>query len=235
MLTSLEGAEKLDAMSALAGAIAHDYNNFLTGILGNLELLQRRAAKLGLPSLDDYLNGARSAANRAAAFNQKLLAIAGHQPLKATLVSVNEVLTNLKPGITALLGTDCQLDLTLAADAAAILCDEQRLREAILEVAANAADAMPDGGQLTISTKLFSGTGDAGGSVVISVQDSGPGMSAEIAARAFEPFFSTRQRGATSGLGLAVVRGFTKQSGGGVSLECLASGGTVVKLWFPTA
>ncbi len=234
MLTSVEEAEKLDAMSALAGAIAHDYNNFLTGILGNLELLQRRAAKLGTSGLEDYLNGACSAARRAAAFNQKLLAIAGAQPLEATLLSVNEILTNLTPQIAAVLGPDGQLDMILAADPCAILCDKSRLEETILELSANAADAMPGGGRLTISTKMLA-TGSPGGSVLITVQDSGPGMTAETTARAFEPFFSTRQRGAASGLGLAMVRGFTLQSGGRIALECPAGGGTLVNLWFPAA
>jgi signal transduction histidine kinase len=230
MLTSVEGAEKLDAMSALAGAIAHDYNNFLTGILGNLELLQRRAAKLGTPGLEDYLIGACSAARRAAAFNQKLLAISGQQNLDVTLLSVNEILTHLTPAITAVLGPDGQLDITLTAEPCAILCDQTRLEETILELVANAAEAMPSGGRLAIATARA-----PGGLVMIAVRDSGPGMSRQIAARAFEPFFSTRRRGATSGLGLAMVRGFTRQSGGGVSLECPADGGTVVTLWFPAA
>jgi signal transduction histidine kinase len=227
-----------DAMGRMAGAVAHDFNNLLTGILGNLELLQRRAARLGVVEFDDYLRGSRSAANRAVDLTHRLLAVSGHLVLEPKILPVEQVVEDAIEVLSSSLPGNIQLKTEVQAGLWAVCCDQAQLDEAVLQLVRNAQTAMPDGGQVTISARNAVMAGNAygfapGDYVAVSVSDTGTGMSAEVAARAFEPFFTTRNSGSGTGLGLAAVLGFARQSGGHAAIEETRSGFTKMTIYLP--
>jgi signal transduction histidine kinase len=230
-----------NAMARMAGAVAHDFNNILTGILGNLELLERRAAKLGATDFIDYLKGARSAANRGVELNRRLLSVSGHQALEPEALALPALMEDVAPLLRTRLGGAVHLHIDLPATLWPVFCDPAPLAEALLALAANAREAMQGGGQARLTGRNINLAPPAaaamslaaGDYVALSLRDSGPGMSNDVAARAFEPFFTTRSNGAGSGLGLAAVLGFMRQSGGHAQIEQTAPGETVVTLYFP--
>ncbi len=235
-----ETIKNFDAMGRMAGAVAHDFNNLLTGILGNLELLQRRAARLGVVEFDDYLRGSRSAANRAVDLTQRLLAVSGHMALEPKSLRVEQVLEDAIEVLSGCLPENIQLKTELAAGLWPVRCDQAQLDEALLQLVRNAQTAMPQGGQVTMSARNVAMDGNshgfmAGDYVALSVTDTGIGMTAEVAARAFEPFFTTRNSGAGTGLGLAAVLGFARQSGGHAAVEETRPGYTKVTIYLPRA
>ena len=234
-------SQKMEAVGQLTGGIAHDFNNLLTGIVGSLDLLQTRLNQGRTDNVARYINAAMTSANRAAALTHRLLAFARRQPLIPKSVDVNQLVVSLEDLLRRTIGETIDLQIIAAADLWSTLCDPNQLESALLNLAINARDAMPDGGRLTIATsnaRLDSVTADTpalspGDYVCITVTDTGVGMSAEVAARAFDPFFTTKPIGQGTGLGLSMIYGFARQSNGHVTIDSKIGQGTAVRLYLP--
>jgi PAS domain S-box-containing protein len=237
----LRQSQKMEAVGQLTGGIAHDFNNLLTIIAGSLELLLRglRGAD---PKLARRAEAAMEGARRAAALTQQLLAFSRRQPLAPASVDVNRLVEGMSALLGRTLGAPIAIRTLPAEDLWPTLVDPNQLENAILNLALNARDAMPAGGRLTIETgnvhldqaQCASAGGVAPGDyVMIAVSDTGTGMTPEAKARAFEPFFTTKPIGHGTGLGLAQVYGFVRQSGGHVSLDSAPGQGTSVRLLLP--
>jgi CheY-like chemotaxis protein len=225
----------------LTGGIAHDFNNLLTGIVGSMDLLQTRLNQGRTDNVARYINAAMTSANRAAALTHRLLAFARRQPLIPKSVDVNQLVVSLEDLLRRTIGKTIDLAIVAADDLWFTLCDPNQLESALLNLAINARDAMPDGGKLTITTanaRLDGGAADTpalspGDYICIGVTDTGAGMSAEVAARAFDPFFTTKPIGQGTGLGLSMIYGFARQSDGHVTIDSKLGQGTSVKLYLP--
>jgi PAS domain S-box-containing protein len=234
-------SQKMEAVGQLTGGIAHDFNNLLTGIVGSLDLLQTRLNQGRTDNVARYINAAMTSANRAAALTHRLLAFARRQPLIPKSVDVNQLVVSLEDLLRRTIGETIDLRIVAADGLWSTLCDPNQLESALLNLAINARDAMPDGGRLTIATsnaRLDSVTADTpalapGDYVCITVTDSGVGMSAEVAARAFDPFFTTKPIGQGTGLGLSMIYGFARQSNGHVTIDSRIGQGTTVRLYLP--
>jgi PAS domain S-box-containing protein len=234
-------SQKMEAVGQLTGGIAHDFNNLLTGIVGSLDLLQTRVRQGRTENVGRYINAAMTSANRAAALTHRLLAFARRQPLVPKTVDANQLVVSLEDLLRRTIGETIDLAIVAADDLWSTLCDPNQLESALLNLAINARDAMPDGGKLTISTsnaRLDSVTADSpallpGDYICIDVTDTGVGMSAEVAARAFDPFFTTKPIGQGTGLGLSMIYGFARQSNGHATIESRIGQGTSVKLYLP--
>ena len=233
-------SQKMEAVGQLTGGIAHDFNNLLTGIVGSLDLLQTRLHQGRTDNAARYINAAMTSANRAAALTHRLLAFARRQPLIPKSVDVNQLVVSLEDLLRRALGAAIDLEIDASDDLWFTLCDPNQLESALLNLAINARDAMPDGGRLIISTRnarLDGTTGTPalapGDYVCIGVSDTGVGMSAEVAARAFDPFFTTKPIGQGTGLGLSMIYGFARQSNGHVTISSRLGQGTLVKLYLP--
>jgi hypothetical protein len=220
---SADASAGLSSVALFAAQTAHDFNNFLTGILGNLELMQRRAQRSGVTDFDEYLDGARRAASRAAHFTQRLVAFSGHDAQGGAPLELNTVIPGL---IEPLRATGLVIDTEFAASIE-ICCSAPQLERALRELLDNAAEAAGTKGRIVLRTER------AGNFAVISVMDNGPGMAPEILRRASEPFFSTRTSGAGRGLGLAIVERFARRSGGRLELESIEGQGTTARLRLP--
>jgi signal transduction histidine kinase len=239
---SLRQAQKMEAVGQLTGGIAHDFNNLLTGIVGSLDMLQRRLAEGRLDGLQRYASMAVASAQRAGALTQRLLAFARRQPLDPRPTDVNELIAGMAELLRRTLGPGIALDLALGGGLWPSLCDAHQLESAILNLAINARDAMPDGGCLTIATANATLDEDAaleadgmraGQYTVVRVTDTGSGMAPAVMARVFEPFFTTKPIGQGTGLGLSMLYGFAKQSGGHVQLSSEIGRGTSFRLYLP--
>ena len=239
---ALRQAQKMEAVGQLTGGIAHDFNNLLTGIMGSLEVIQRRVAAGRPADLDRYVTAAMSSAQRAGALTQRLLAFARRQPLDPRRVEANRLVSGMDDLLRRTLGPSVTLEMVLAGGLWPTLCDPNQLEGAILNLAINARDAMPDGGRLTLETCNASlddayvrSQGDvrAGQYVAISVTDTGTGMTPEVIAKAFDPFFTTKPTGQGTGLGLSMLYGFVKQSEGHVRIYSEVGRGTTFKLYLP--
>ncbi len=234
-------SQKMEAVGQLTGGIAHDFNNLLTGIVGSLDLLQTRLAQGRTDNAPRYINAAMTSANRAAALTHRLLAFARRQPLIPKNVDVNALVESLEDLLRRTIGEAIDLQITAPDDLWCTLCDPNQLESALLNLAINARDAMPDGGRLAILTanaRIGSVTAETpalspGDYVCIAVTDSGVGMSAEVAARAFDPFFTTKPIGQGTGLGLSMIYGFARQSNGHVTIDSRLGQGTTVRLYLP--
>jgi PAS domain S-box-containing protein len=234
-------SQKMEAVGQLTGGIAHDFNNLLTGIVGSLDLLQTRLNQGRTDNVARYINAAMTSANRAAALTHRLLAFARRQPLIPKSVDANALVVSLEDLLRRTIGETIDLEISAAEDLWGTLCDPNQLESALLNLAINARDAMPDGGRLVIVTsnaRLESDAADApalssGEYICIAVTDSGVGMSAEVAARAFDPFFTTKPIGQGTGLGLSMIYGFARQSNGHVTIDSRPGQGTSVKLYLP--
>ncbi len=234
-------SQKMEAVGQLTGGIAHDFNNLLTGIVGSLDLLQTRLNQGRTDNVARYINAAMTSANRAAALTHRLLAFARRQPLIPKSVDVNQLVVSLEDLLRRTIGETIDLQIVAAADLWSTLCDPNQLESALLNLAINARDAMPDGGRLTIATSnalLDSVNADTpalspGDYVCITVTDTGVGMSAEVAARAFDPFFTTKPIGQGTGLGLSMIYGFARQSNGHATIDSKIGQGTTVRLYLP--
>jgi PAS domain S-box-containing protein len=234
-------SQKMEAVGQLTGGIAHDFNNLLTGIVGSLDLLQTRLDQGRTDNVARYINAAMTSANRAAALTHRLLAFARRQPLIPKSVDANQLVVSLEDLLRRTIGETIDLAIVAANDLWLTLCDPNQLESALLNLAINARDAMPDGGKLTLSTanvRLDGVTADSpalspGDYVCIGVADTGTGMSAEVAARAFDPFFTTKPIGQGTGLGLSMIYGFARQSNGHVTIDSKLGQGTSVKLYLP--
>lgn len=235
---ALRQSQKMEAVGQLTGGVAHDFNNLLQVVVGNLETLQRK-----LPvqegrlrrAADHAMEGARRAAN----LTQRLLAFSRRQPLNPRAVEINRLVKGMTELVKRTLGERIDVQTELATDLWRVGIDENQLENALLNLAVNARDAMPDGGCLHIQTSNQSfehGEPDgltAGDYVALTVGDNGSGMSPEVLAHAFEPFFTTKAVGQGTGLGLSQVYGFVKQSGGHVRIESIPGSGTTVQILLP--
>ena len=256
---ALRQAQKMEAVGQLTGGIAHDFNNLLTGIVGALELLQRRIADGRLGDVNRYVEMAVTSANRAASLTQRLLAFSRRQPLDPRPVEVNRLLAGMEDLLGRTLGPAIALQMVLAPDVWATICDPNQLESAILNLAINARDAMSGRNaghadtrtpeqdrsdwRLSIATgnvtlddayaRAHGGEVEPGQYVVISVSDTGSGMTPEVIERAFEPFFTTKPVGQGTGLGLSMLYGFIKQSRGHVRILSEPGRGTTFRLYLP--
>jgi PAS domain S-box-containing protein len=234
-------SQKMEAVGQLTGGIAHDFNNLLTGIVGSLDLLQTRLNQGRTDNVARYINAAMTSANRAAALTHRLLAFARRQPLIPKVIDVNQLVVSLEDLLSRTIGEAIDLRVVASDELWCTLCDPNQLESALLNLAINARDAMPDGGELVISTsnvRLDGVTTDTpalspGDYICIGVTDTGSGMSAEVAARAFDPFFTTKPIGQGTGLGLSMIYGFARQSNGHVTIASKLGQGTSVKLYLP--
>ncbi len=231
----------MQALGQLTGGIAHDFNNMLGVIMGSLDLVMRRIAK-GDFAIQRFLDAAAVATERAATLTQRLLAFARQQPLSPQPLDANKMIGNMSELLHSTLGEHIQIETVSAARLWTVSADLQQLENAILNIAINARDAMPDGGKLTIETANIY-LDDAfcrqnpeitpGQFAMIAITDTGLGMTPEVVARAFDPFFTTKAAGKGTGLGLSQVYGFVKQSNGHVKVYSEPGDGTAVKIYLP--
>ena len=238
---TLHQLQRLEAIGQLTSGVAHDFNNLLTVVLGNVDVIARTMRKAGLDDRTlQRLDHVRTAAQRGATLTAQLLAFSRRQHLETKTVDLNDTVSGMSALMQSTLGRSVAIETTLAAGLWPALVDPTQIELIILNLAINARDAMPDGGTLTVATANVSrGTPErpeepsAGDYVVVSVSDTGTGMNEEVLARAFEPFFTTKEVGKGSGLGLAQVFGFAKQSGGGVRIDTAEKRGTTVSVFLP--
>jgi signal transduction histidine kinase len=238
----LRQAQKMEAIGQLTGGIAHDFNNILAIIIGMTELAAVGVA--GDAKLSDMVKRIDDAAERGAQLVQRMLAFARKQPLEARVLDVNEAVERAAAMLERTVGEHIALRTSLAEDLWPALADPSQLEDAIINLAVNARDAMPRGGDLTLETAnvrldevCAAGHADVppGDYVAVFVTDSGTGMPPEVIERAFEPFFTTKAVGRGSGLGLSMVYGFVKQSGGHVRIDSELGRGTSIRMYFPRA
>ena len=238
----LRQSQKMEAVGQLTGGIAHDFNNLLQGITGSLDLVQKRIAQGRTSELERFVSGAVTSANRAAALTHRLLAFSRRQPLDPKPIAANPLVASMEDLLRRTLGETIELELVLAGGLWPTLCDGNQLESALLNLAINARDAMPEGGKLTIETSnahLDSAYAaraqhvSPGQYVCLSVTDSGGGMSPEVVERAFDPFFTTKAIGQGTGLGLSMIYGFARQSEGYCKIYSELGRGTTVKLYLP--
>ncbi len=241
----LRQSQKMESVGQLAGGIAHDFNNALHVIIGSLDRIQRKLRDANLDktvcdAIERPIGLASRAAQNAAQLTHRLLAFSRRQTLKPSVIDVTELVRGLSNLITRTLGETVELKIAATQDIWPVLADTNQLENVLVNLAVNARDAMPQGGQLVIETsniKLDGKTAGipAGEYVLVAVADTGSGMPKEVMERAFEPFFTTKEVGRGTGLGLAMVYGFMKQSGGHIRLDSKQGHGTSVKLYFPKA
>ena len=241
MQEQLRQSQKMEAVGQLTGGLAHDFNNLLAGISGSLELLQTRVAQGRIGDLGRYLNAAQGAAKRAAALTHRLLAFSRRQTLDPKPTDANRLVSGMEELVRRTVGPEVAVEVVAAGGLWATLVDPNQLENALLNLCINARDAMPGGGRLTIET----GNGwldqraarerdlPPGQYVSVCVSDTGTGMDPEIAARAFDPFFTTKPIGMGTGLGLSMVYGFVRQSGGQARIYSEPGQGTMVCLYLP--
>ncbi|MGK2898981.1 MAG: ATP-binding protein [Burkholderiaceae bacterium] len=235
-------SQRMEAIGQLTGGVAHDFNNLLTVVLGNADLLAEQNADD--PARRQLAEMIVAAAQRGAALTQQLLAFARKQPLDPSVVDVNQCVAALDPMLRRTLGEHIEIEFVRGAGLWPAMIDPAQLENALLNLCLNARDAMPTGGKLTLETanaSLDQRYADQhpdvvpGQYVMLAVSDTGSGISSENLARVFEPFFTTKEKGRGTGLGLAMVYGFAKQSAGHVSIYSEPGHGTTVKLYLPRA
>jgi signal transduction histidine kinase len=238
----LRQAQKMEAVGQLTGGIAHDFNNLLQGVTGSLELIRRHIRAGRTEGLERFIDAAMASAQRAAALTHRLLAFSRRQPLDPRAVNANPLIASMEELIGRSLDARITLQVLAADDLWLTLCDPNQLESAILNLCINARDAMPDEGTLVISTSNVVldvsearrlGDIEAGEYVRIAVSDTGVGMSPDTVAKAFEPFFTTKPIGQGTGLGLSMIYGFVRQSGGQVRIDSTLGRGTTVNLYLP--
>jgi nitrogen-specific signal transduction histidine kinase/ActR/RegA family two-component response regulator len=238
---ALRQAQKMEAIGRLTGGIAHDFNNLLTAIGGSIEFL-KAAAKEQNERAERYYTLGREAVHRAARMTHRLLAFARQQPLEVQPVDLNRLVADMSDLLMRTLGEDVEVETVLAGGLWPTRSDPVQIENALLNLAINARDAMPDGGRLTIETANASldsvyaaahAEVEPGQYVMLAVSDTGSGMSADTASRAFDPFFTTKPAGKGTGLGLSMIYGFSKQSGGHLKIYSELGRGTTIKLYLP--
>ncbi len=238
---TLRQSQKMEAVGQLTGGLAHDFNNLLTGITGSLEMLALRLQQGRLAELDRYLNVAKGAAQRAASLTHRLLAFSRRQTLDPKPTDMNHLVSGMDELIRRTVSPAVTVRVAGAPGLWAVLADQNQLENALLNLCINARDAMPDGGHLIVETgNHVLGETEAkgldlqpGAYVSLSVSDTGSGMTEEVIARAFDPFFTTKPIGEGTGLGLSMVYGFARQSGGQARIHSAPGRGTRVILYLP--
>jgi PAS domain S-box-containing protein len=241
---ALRQSQKMEAVGQLTGGIAHDFNNMLTGVIGAIDILKRRIATGRLDDLERFMDAATVSAQRAASLTARLLAFSRRQSLDSRPTDVNALVGSLEDLLSRTIGERIALAVLPSPDLPAAIVDANQLENAVLNLAINARDAMPDGGRLTVETKAV--TLDAaycaarpgiapGDFIVVSVSDTGVGMDQATLDKAFDPFFTTKPLGQGTGLGLSMIYGFAKQSNGQVRIHSTVGEGTTVSLFLPAA
>ncbi len=238
----LRQSQKMEAVGQLTGGLAHDFNNLLTGIIGSLDLMRTRMSQGRLGELDRYLDAATTSANRSASLIRRLLAFSRQQALDSKTVDVNQLTISMEELIRRTVGPAIHVETAVQGNLWKARCDENQLENALLNLAINARDSMPEGGRLTIeavNVRLDDAYAShhpgmtAGQYVAVSVTDTGTGMTPEVVARVFEPFFTTKPFGQGTGLGLSMVYAFTQQSNGSIRIDSEPGRGTTVRLYLP--
>ncbi|MBS0479185.1 MAG: PAS domain S-box protein [Proteobacteria bacterium] len=237
----LRQSQKMEAVGQLTGGLAHDFNNLLTGIGGSLEMMQVRLAQGRAADIDRYILAAQGAVKRAASLTHRLLAFSRRQTLDPRPTNVNQLLNGLEDLIRRTVGPSVRVEVVGASGLWSTLVDANQLENAILNLCINARDAMPDGGALTIETankwldERAARQHDlpAGQYVSVCVTDTGTGMTPDVIAKAFDPFFTTKPLGHGTGLGLSMIYGFARQSGGHVRIYSEAGQGTTMCIYLP--
>ena len=235
----LRQAQKMEIVGQLTGGVAHDFNNLLAISMGNLELLREEVGQQ--PDAIGFADVALGALDRGRDLTHRLLAFSRRQPLLPEPIDPNELVSGMVDLLKRTLGETIEIGTILADDVCPIMADRSQLETALLNLAVNARDAMPDGGRLTLETDRWIpegsvvGTSGAQEFALIAVHDTGCGMSSDVVSRAFDPFFTTKEVGKGSGLGLSMVFGFIKQSAGDVRIESNPGVGTTVRLFLPRA
>ncbi|MGV1016775.1 MAG: PAS-domain containing protein [Fluviibacter phosphoraccumulans] len=239
MQAALVQAQKMEAIGQLSSGIAHDFNNLLTIVVGNLSILKEQAN--ANPAILNLIEPALEAGKRGAQLVQRLLSFSRQQPLRPTVINIRNLIEDIIPLLQRSLSSRITLSLEFNQEPLIARIDAHQLENALLNLAVNARDAMPDGGSLTIHARRVSLDEAAcreydvvqGDFIRIDVSDSGAGMEPEIQARIFEPFFTTKDFGRGSGLGLSMIYGFAKQSGGGITVTSEPDNGTTMSLVLP--
>jgi PAS domain S-box-containing protein len=237
----LRQSQKMEAVGQLTGGLAHDFNNLLTAITGSLEMLQVRIAQGRTDDIERYATVARGAASRAAALTHRLLAFSRRQTLDPKPTQINRLVADMEDLIKRTVGPAIHLETVLGVGLWLTLCDQNQLENALLNLCINARDAMAAGGRLTVETANVwldeRGAQERdmipGQYVGLSVTDSGTGMTPDVAARAFDPFFTTKPMGEGTGLGLSMIYGFVRQSGGQVRIYSELGHGSTIQLYLP--
>ena len=238
----LRQSQKTEAVGQLTGGIAHDFNNMLQSIGAGIDLVEHRIAQGRTAELGRYLVATRQALDNASNVTKRLLAFARRQPLQPTVVEPDALVGGMVDLIRRTLPGSVQVEVNLRDGLWSVLCDANQLENALLNLAINARDAMPDGGKLTIATAdrtlecsdlLGPDEAEPGCFVEIAVTDSGMGIAPDVLPHVFEPFFTTKPAGQGTGLGLSQIYGFVRQSGGFVRLESRLGHGTTVRLFLP--
>ncbi|MDT3721385.1 response regulator [Pseudomonas oryzihabitans] len=238
---ALRQSQKMEAVGQLTGGIAHDFNNLLAGISGSLDLMSLRIGQGRFTELEKYLTAAQGSAKRAAALTHRLLAFARRQTLAPEATDVNQLVGGMLDLVQRTVGPAIQVQFNSLPDNQPLLVDQSQLENALLNLCINARDAMPVGGRILIaaSERLIEAQGADGFDLVpghylhLSVADTGSGMTPEVAAKACEPFFTTKPLGQGTGLGLSMIYGFARQSGGQLRLRSKVGEGTTVCLYLP--
>jgi PAS domain S-box-containing protein len=238
---ALRQSQKMEAVGQLTGGLAHDFNNLLTGISGSLEMIQLRFAQGRGADVDRYVEAAQGAARRAAALTHRLLAFSRRQTLDPRPTDANALILGMEDLVRRTVGPSVTVETSLALDLSSTLVDPSQLENALLNLCINARDAMPDGGRIMIETHdriIDARAGrerdiEAGAYVCLSVSDTGTGMPPAVIAKAFEPFFTTKPIGSGTGLGLSMIYGFARQSGGQVRIHSVIDEGTTVTIYLP--
>ena len=238
---ALRQSQKMEAVGQLTGGIAHDFNNLLTGIGGSLEMLQSRVAQGRLTEVDKYVTAAQGAVRRAAALTHRLLAFSRRQTLDPRPTDVNRLVSGMEELVRRTVGPSIEVESALKVGLWPTLVDPGQLENALLNLCINARDAMPDGGKLTIETanrwmddRLAREQDlEPGQYVSLCVSDTGTGMTPEVMEKAFDPFFTTKPIGQGTGLGLSMIYGFARQSGGQVRIYSEVGQGTNICIYLP--
>lgn len=238
---ALRQAQKMEAIGQLTGGIAHDFNNMLTGIIGGVNLAKRRIAMGKMEDVDRFMDAATESAHRAAALISRLLAFTRRQTLDAKPLDIVAQLHSTKELLERTLPETIIIDISVNAEIGRVIADANQLESALLNLAVNARDAMPDGGRLTIKASREAVSAgnrhdlSAGDYVLIKVIDNGVGMPPDLVDKVFEPFFTTKPIGQGTGLGLSMIYGFAQQSGGSVAIASEPGVGTEITLYLPAA
>jgi signal transduction histidine kinase len=235
-LAQVHEMQKMESIGQLTGGVAHDFNNLLTAVLGNLELIKKRIPDT--PLLNRLVDGAIAGAERGATLTKRMLAFARRQELKPATVKLSALVEGMEDMLRRSLGSTINIEVAVSADLPPVLVDANQFELALLNLALNARDAMPDGGRLTIAAHREEGAALAAGLssgeyVCVLVADSGLGMDEQTVKRATEPFFTTKGVGKGTGLGLPMVHGLVAQSGGAIQIASEVGVGTSIRLWLP--
>ncbi len=238
---ALRQSQKMEAVGQLTGGLAHDFNNLLTGITGSLDLLRLRVAQGRFENVERYVTGAQAAAARAAALTHRLLAFSRRQTLDPKPLEANHLVRDMEDLLKRTVGPEIALDVVMTSDLWTVLVDPSQLENALLNLCINARDAMPDGGRITIETqnvRLDARNASErdlppGDYVALSVTDNGSGMPPHVIERIFDPFFTTKPLGMGTGLGLSMIYGFARQSGGQVRVHSTVGMGTTMRILLP--